>query len=143
VVKNARYYYTATSIYPGIYQPDFSKEQEVKKIKGCKPPVNIMEFPDHYEVEMPVPGFQKEDLLVKTLGCSLLIAGYKKCSNTINEVRYHQHDFRYQFITSKIDLPGDADTEFGTAEFKNGILYIYLYKTSYPVQNRQNFIIVY
>lgn len=102
-----------------------------------------MEFPNHYEVEMPAPGFQKEDFLVKTQGCSLMIAGYKKCSNTIQEARYHHHDFRYQYITSRVDLPTNADTEFGTAEYKNGILYIYLYKTTCPVQNHQSFIIVY
>lgn len=143
MIKNAKYYYTAASIYPGIYQPAFTKEQEVLKIKGIKPPVNIIEFPDYYQVEMPVPGFQKDDLLVKTQGCSLLIIGYKRRSNTIGEAHYHEHSFRYQYITRNIDLPRDADTEFGAAEYKNGVLYIYLYKTSYPSPNHQNFIIVY
>ena len=102
-----------------------------------------MEFPDYYLVEMPAPGFQKNDFFIKTLGSSLLIIGNKKCSNTINEAHYHHHDFRYQYITRNVDLPANADTEFGTAEYKNGILYIYLYKTICPVQNQQNFIIVY
>jgi len=143
VVKKERYYYTAPAVYPGLYQPVFTKEQDSIKIKGSKPPVNIIEFPDYYLVEMPAPGFQKEEFLVKTQGCSLLIAGKKKCANISEEAHYHHHGFNSRYITRNVDLPGDADTEFGTAEYKNGVLYIYLYKTSYPLPNHQSFIIVY
>lgn len=143
MVKNPKYHYTAASIYPGIYQPVFTKEQEPISIKASKPPVNIIEFPDYYQVEMPAPGFKKEDFFIKAQGHSLVILGYIKCSDTIKEACYRHHGFRCRYISRSVDLPGDADTEFGTAEYKNGILYIYLYKTSYPVQNYQNFIIVY
>jgi len=143
MVKNVKYRSGTASIYPGIYQPVFTKEQEVVKIKSSKPPVNIMEFPDYYEVEMPVPGFQKDNFFIKANGCSLLIVGYKRSLNKTGEVQYHQHDFQCRYVTRSIDLPENADTEFGTAEYKNGVLYIYLYKTICPVQNHQNFIIVY
>jgi HSP20 family protein len=143
MVKNIKYHYTAASIYPGIYLPVFTKEQETLNVKGSKPPINIIEFSDHYQVEMSAPGFQKEDFFIKTLGYSLFVVGYKKCPNTINEERYHDHSFHCRYITRKIDLPGDADTEFGTAEYKNGVLYIYLYRASCPVKNNQNLIIVY
>lgn len=113
------------------------------RIKSSKPPVNIIEFPDYYQVELPAPGFQKNDFLVKTNGCSLLIIACKKNSDLHKEGRFHQHDFYCRYITRNIDLPGDADTEFGTAAYKNGVLYIYLYKTTCPVQNHQNFIMVY
>jgi HSP20 family protein len=143
MVKNQTSPSRTASIYPGIYQPVFTKEEEVVKIKSSKPPVNIMEFPDYYEIEMPAPGFQKDDFFLKTNGCSLAIVGYKRCQEKTGEARYHQHDFQCRYITRHIDLPNDADTEFGTAEYKNGILYICFYKTSFPVQNRQNLIIVY
>lgn len=61
----------------------------------------------------------------------------------MNAARYRHHGFHYRYIARNVDLPADADTEFGTAEYKNGILNIYLYKTSCPLENRQNFIIVY
>jgi HSP20 family protein len=143
MVKNPTYHSRTASIYPGIYQPVFTKEQEVVKIKASKPPVNIVEFPDYYEIQMPAPGFQKGELFIKTQGCSMLIIGYKRCPDCSNEALYHQHDFQCRYVTRSIDLPNDADTEFGTAEYKNGILYIYLYKTNCPVKNHQNFIIVY
>lgn len=142
-MKNPQYHSTSASIYPGIYQPVFTKEQEQVKIKGSKLPVNIIEFPDYYLIEMPAPGFQKDDFFVKTHGCTLLIAGYKKCVDPTLEARYHQQEFRCKHICRHVDLPRNADTEFGMAEYKNGILSIYLYKAGCPVQNHQNFIIVY
>lgn len=143
MLKNPKYHSGPVSVYPGIYQPVFTREQEVNKIKGTKPPVNITEFPDYYEIEMPAPGFKKDDFFIKTNGCSLLINGYKKCAGKTGEAHYHQHGFQCKYVTRTVDLPNDADTEFGTAECKNGVLYIYLYKTSCPVQNHQNFITVY
>jgi HSP20 family protein len=143
MVKNPQCHSGTPSIYPGIYQPVFTKQQEVVKIKGSKPPVNIIEFPDYYEIEMPAPGFQKGDFFIKTYGCSLLVVGYKKCFDKMDEAHYHQHGFQCKYVTRTVDLPNDADTEFGTAEYKNGVLYIYLYKTGCPVQNHQNCIIVY
>jgi len=143
MIKNARQYYTANTIYPGVYQPEFTKEQEPVKMKSSKPPVNIIEYPDYYQVEMPAPGFQKTDFLLKTVGTSILIVVYKRCTAVNVEANYHHHGFHTRYISRAVDLPGDADTEFSTAEYKNGILYVYLYKTSYPIQNQQNFIIVY
>lgn len=143
MVKYPKYHYTATNIYPGIYQPVFTREQEPIMVKSSKPPVNIIEFPDYYQIEMPVPGFQNHEFSIKTHGCSLVIVARKECSNSIEEAHYHLHSFRYQYITRTVNLPHDADTEFGTAAYKNGVLYIYLSKTNYPVPNNQNFIIVY
>ena len=102
--KNTQYHSRVTSIYPGIYQPVFTKDQDMVKVKGSKPPVNILEFPDYYQIEMPAPGFQKDQFFIKTQGCSLLIAGYKKCVDKISEVCYHQQDFRCKYITINVDL---------------------------------------
>jgi HSP20 family protein len=121
----------------------FTKEQESIKIRGRKPPVNIIEFADYYHVEMPAPGFQKEDFFIKTHGSSLLIIGYKRSSIAGKEGHFLLQGFQGRYITRSIDVPADADTEFGTAEYKNGVLYIYLYRSDFPVQNHQNFIIVY
>ncbi|HEY8894522.1 MAG TPA: Hsp20/alpha crystallin family protein [Niastella sp.] len=143
MIRKTSYHSGTASIYPGIYQPPFTKEQDLIKIKSSRPPVNIIEFPDCYEIEMPAPGFNKDDFLIKSQGCSLIIAVRKKVNDRPEKAQYRQHGFNYRHIARSVDLPADADTEFGTAEYKNGVLSIYLYKTSFPVQNHQNFIIVY
>ena len=142
MIRKIQYHSGATSIYPGIYQPVFTKEQASLKVQRTTPPVNVLEFPDYYEIEMPAPGFTKDDFIIKTYGCSLLIVGHKK-ADKIRPAQYRHHGFHARYIARNVELPANADTEFGTAEYKNGILSIYLYKTNYPVENHQNFIIVY
>jgi HSP20 family protein len=112
-------------------------------IKAFKPPVNVIEFSDYYQIEMPAPGFKKEEIYIKTYECSLSIIGKKITPAKIIDVKYHDSSFCYDFLHRKIDLPADVDTDFGTAEYKNGILYIYFYKSNYPVSKHQNKIIVY
>ena len=143
MIRKTSYHSGGASIYPGIYQPSFTKEQELIKIKSSRPPVNIIEFPDCYEIEMPAPGFNKDDFIIKSQGCSLIITVSKKKNKTLENAQYRKHGFNYRHISRSVDLPADADTEFGTAEYKNGVLSICLYKTSIPVQNHQSFIIVY
>jgi HSP20 family protein len=129
MIKNLRYYSKPACIYPGIYQPLQDKEPELtneEDVGAAKPPVNIIDQPDHYRIEVFVPDFSKSDFIITTNRCSLSIAAKK-----INKIK------------TVIDLPADADTDFGTAEYKNGMLYIYLYRSSCPVQNRQSQIIVY
>lgn len=142
MIRKTPYHPKAAAIYPGIYQPAFTNEPASFRVQSSRPPVNVLEFADYYEIEMPAPGFTKDDFLVKTQGCSLLIIGHKK-TDIIKPAQYRHHGYHARYITRSVDLPANADTEFGTAEFKDGILRIYLYKTNYPVENRQNFIIVY
>jgi len=129
MIRNARYYPVSGSIYPGIYQPLRAIERELtneEEARVVNPPVNITEQPDHYTIEISAPNFEKGDFFIMTDRCSLSIAARK--TNKIKVV---------------LDLPADADTDFGTAEYKNGMLYIYLYRSTCPVQNRKSQIIVY
>lgn len=145
MIKNLPYFKPA-SIYPGIFQLMKGNEEGLLKtggIKAFKPPVNIIEYPDYYQVEMPAPGFKKEELFIKTYECSLSIVGRKITPPDPNDSNYHERSFCHDFLHRKIDLPADVDTDFGTAEYMNGILNIYLYKSSYRVGKHQNNIIVY
>jgi HSP20 family protein len=142
---NIRYYSRSASIYPGIYQPLQGKEPEMTNDEGIstvKPPVNIIDLPDHYRVEMPAPDFEKGDFFIMTNKCSLSIVAQKRHIIKGNEGSQFSHSF-YDKIKAAIDLPADADTDFGTAEYTNGMLYIYVYRSPCPVQNRKSQIIVY
>lgn len=134
----------ATAVYPGVYQPaPMSTPKQQGQIKSSRPPVNIIEFPEYYQVEMPAPGFRNNDFSVKTRDSSLSIIGNKRYANVDNEAHYHRHGFQAQYISRHVKLPANADTEFGTADYKNGVLNVYLYKTSSPVHHQQSIIIVY
>ncbi len=142
MLKKVQYHLKTTAVYPGIYQPRDEKGLGLRR-KSTKTPVNIIEFPDYYQIEMPAPGFKNDEFFITSHGCSLFIAGRKRAAAKNNDACYRLHGFDYDYISRKIDLPTDADTDFGTAEYKNGVLYVYLYKTGFPVQKYHNFIIVY
>jgi len=125
MIKNVRYYGKLTSVYPGIYQPLQDKESELTNEEEIRPPVNIIEMPDHYRIEISAPDFEKDDFFIMTNKCSLSVVAIKR-----------------NIIKAVINLPADVDTDFGTAEYKNGMLYIFLYRSIYPVQSRKSQIIV-
>lgn len=145
---NVLYYPKSTSIYPGIYEPmqrkaeEWMSDMKEKEIKVFKPPVNIIELSDHYRIEMHAPGFGKDDFFINTHGCTLSIGAIKTQSHKRKEERDRFHGF-HCCLKKNIELPTNVDTDFGTAEYRNGILYIYLYKSSYPVKNQHGQIIVY
>lgn len=141
MAENVIYYPKPVPIYPGMYNPMQWNEQELKKSnkKGAqafKPPVNIVELPDHFRVEMPAPGFKREDFFITTDGYSLSIEATKRQTHKSKDERYRCHSFHCDCIKREIDPPADIDTDFGTAEYSSGILYIYLYKSSYQAANR-------
>lgn len=139
-------YSKPASIYPGIFRLLKSSEEGLLKTRGLKafkPPVNIIEFFDCYQIEMPAPGFKNDEFFIKTYGCSLSIIAKKALPAKHKDATYRDSSFSHDFLNRKVDLPADADTDFGTAEYKNGILNIYLYKSNYPASKGQNLIIVY
>jgi HSP20 family protein len=146
--ENVLYYPKPAPVYPGMYNPIQRKEELLHKLnkKGIrifKPPVNIIELPDHYRIEMTAPGFKREDFFIKTNGCSLSIEAAKRQSGKTKDERYRFRSFHYDYIKRDIELPDNVDPDFGTAEYKNGVLNIYLYKNSYQAENRPGQIIVY
>ena len=148
MLPNNRYYSDHSSIYPGEYEPLAGQQKELsdkleKSISVTKPPVNVMELHDYYRIEMPAPGFKREDFFITANGEILSITGMPTKSSKRNEEFSGSYDFRHKCIKRDIVLPLDVDTEFATAEYTNGILYICLFRTIYPALNRPGNIVVY
>jgi HSP20 family protein len=148
MLPNATYYPDHSSIYPGEYEPLPGQEKELsdelKKSTGVmKPPVNVIGLHDYYRIEIQAPGFRREDFFINTNGEILSIAGMTKKRLKQGEESPGFHDLHYECIQRDIVLPSDVDTEFVTAEYANGILCVWLFRTSNPVENRPSQIIVY
>lgn len=149
MLDNDIYYSEHASIYPGKYEPMPWKEKELleefKKggIRRDKPPVNICEQTDQYRIEIAAPGFSREDFVIYTYNHLLSIFAMNKKIVMPEDSHYRVRSFICNYIKRDVDLPVDVDTDFGTAEYRNGILFIYLYKSSYQTKNRHVQIIVY
>jgi HSP20 family protein len=149
MLENATYYSEHRGIYPGTYEPMPGKEKELfdelnkrgKKIEH--PPINISELPDHYRIEIAVPGFIRDDFIIHTNDRILSIAAMKRDPRQQEDAHYKFRSFLCKCIKQEIMLPEDVDPDFVTAEYINGILHICLSKTNYPVKTRSGSIIVY
>lgn len=133
------------TVYPGSYIQQPWKEKALTKRLGRKgalfvsPPVNITEHPFHYTIEMPAPGFEREDFFIHTRNRQLTVIA----AHSGTDKRLHPHQFRGKCIKIDIELPGDIDTEFGTAEYRHGILCVYLVKNGVDKNERNIRLAVY
>jgi HSP20 family protein len=147
--NNDTYYSEHACIYPGTYEPMPGKDKEMQEqlskrgIIIDKAPVNISEQTNHYKIEIAAPGFTREDFIIDTSDRFLSVFAMKKKLVLSEDPKYSAHGFTCNYIKREVKLPGDIDSEFGTAEYRNGILCIYLYKSIYHITNRQGHIYVY
>ena len=148
-MKATSFFDDHSTMYPGQYELLDWKEQEIKDEcrhmheRFINMQIEVKEMSDRYSIEIAAPGFSREDFVIITNGQILSIVALK--SPAVRD----EYPFNYipgtepKFIKEDIQLPKGVDTDFGTAEFKNGLLSIQFYKTDYPVESRQHPIIVY
>jgi HSP20 family protein len=120
------------SIYPGNYVPMLNEieiNEEIVKTKQdgiIMPSVNITESGDYYKVEIALPGADREDFLVYAEKNVLSVYVLKHHQKPGDPEKFRLHEFSCNCFERHIELPGDADTEFVSAEYKEGILRIYV-----------------
>lgn len=146
-MKFSKLYKRPYSIYPGEYVP-FVNEEEIKKLvrkthkkKINHPPVNITELADLFKIEISIPGLRREEFLVQAMENVLHIYAVHKHRNVQGNSR--QKEFNYECCDSKITLPENVDTDFISAEYKAGILRLFIPKAKHFRKNLRANIIVY
>lgn len=134
-MKRENLYTADYSVYPGQYVPVLKEEvikEELKQVHegdSILPPVNIIEFANSYLVEAAVPGTKREEFLILAKNNVLSISGMQSDSDKSEHPSFYLHEFNYHCFDRNIVLPADADTALAHAEYKGGILCIYVPKT--------------
>jgi len=124
------------SIYPGDYVPMLNEKEINEEIVRTRqddiisPSVNINESGNFYKVEIALPGVNRENFLVYTDKNILSVCVVHRHQNTDDPGRFRVHEFNYNCFERHLELPADADTEFVRAEYKEGVLRIYIPKAS-------------
>lgn len=94
------------------------------------PAVNISENSKAFNVELSVPGFEKEEFSIKVEKNILIISAFKE--NQVEEGGENEKVWRREFTSSSFSrsfvLPENIDTENISAKEKSGILKISLPK---------------
>ncbi len=136
-------------VYPGGYIPMPETETIVEEVKTslkdivAKPFVNMNELADGYQVEVVVPGVRREDFFIFIHNHVLSIVVQHKDCETSAIKNLQIHEFDAACFERHIILPDDADTEFISAEYKDGILRMHLPKTEEVYPANMNRVVVY
>ena len=95
---------------------------------GTLPAVNVKETDDDFQLELAVPGLNKEDFNVKVEEGVLTISAERKNEETEQKEGYTRREFRYANFTRRFTLPESADETTIAAIYTNGILAVTLPK---------------
>ncbi len=141
--------YRATMVYPGLYVPlcslgELEKDfQRRNKIKRKSLPVKLTDLGDSFRVDIKAPGVNREDFIVYAVGNILFVElvqdGHRSyIGQTFAASRFKQGNFG-----CRIELPENADLEFISAEYREGILRLIVPKANEPAGFRTSLIAVY
>jgi HSP20 family protein len=136
-------------IYPGVFVP-LMKEKEVQnelkksyKSKTVLPAVNVTELSDSFKVEVSIPGVKREDFLIFADENILSVCAVHKDCGLHKGEKSQRHEFNHECFDRHIILPENADSDFISAEYAAGILYLHVPKTKQPAKNLHTRIAVY
>ncbi|MBN1756210.1 Hsp20/alpha crystallin family protein [bacterium] len=105
---------------------DFLEDKGAEKIWA--PEVDIYENEDTLNVEVEVPGIQKEDINISVSNNVLTISGKKELEKEEKDRNYHRVERTYGEFRRTFTLPSGMDTEKIKASYKSGVLKVTLPK---------------
>ncbi len=100
--------------------------------KQTVPATNIEETDTSFELEMAIPGMNKEDINVEVENGVLTVSAEKEDSIEESEKNYTRKEYSYSSFKRSFTLPVNV-TDIVTANYKNGVLYITLPKKEIEV----------
>ena len=103
-------------LFDEMFNDPFFTRSENKLMK-----TDIKEKKDHYELEVDLPGYEKEDIKIELEDGYLTITAEKKEQEDEENKNYICHERRYGKYERSFYL-GDLKTDDISAKFENGIL---------------------
>lgn len=88
------------------------------------PSVDVLEDEKGYDVQVAVPGMNKEDFKVDVNDNVLTVSGERKMKRETRNDGIHSVETRYGKFARSFTLPEDADSASIKAKYNNGILEI-------------------
>jgi HSP20 family protein len=147
-MKNCLPYSSESLIYPGEYTPLPEKKPIVVTNKSqdynivSKPLINMDEYQDHYKIEVQIPGVKRENIFIRVFDNFLsIVVLSRECQEEKRKLQIHEFDS--ERLERQISLPENADTEFVSAEYRYGVLKLYIPKTAEVFRHSNNNIVVY
>lgn len=92
------------------------------------PKVDIVETPSAFEIQVAVPGLNKEDFNIELNDNYLTVSGERKFSDEKKDKNYHAIETHYGSFSRSFALPENVDASKINAKYNNGILELTLPK---------------
>ena len=127
------------SVYPGEYVPLF-KDYDYNTLRKCmsenkqRIDVNIKELEDSYKIELAIPGAKRENLLLTSLGNVISLSVFQNNSEYKKQKKIPFRKLDATCCNHQIVLPKNAEPVFVSAEYKAGILRLYVPKSANPLK---------
>lgn len=93
------------------------------------PRLNIWADEDSAVVTAEIPGISPEDIEINLTGDTLTVKGERKMPELPKNVKYHRQERSFGQFSRNLQLPFNIDPDQVQANFKNGVLRIYLPRT--------------
>lgn len=129
-------------IFP-VFTDEFFKEfgaddHHVKSNRCATPATNIKESNTGFELELAVPGLEKEDFKIDLNKNTLTISSKKEESKEEDQEqdngKYTRREFSYHSFEKAFTLPNTINKDAIGASYKNGVLYVSLPKVETAVE---------
>ncbi|PWT77597.1 MAG: hypothetical protein C5B59_03760 [Bacteroidetes bacterium] len=139
---------TAEYVYPGQFVPVTKESELIDAIKRESlknfghPSVEVVELHDSYSIEVPLHGYNREEILINVRSKILTICAGRIPALLSGDSK-SENEMKASGYVCNIILPKNVDPEYGCAEYKSGILQIHLFKNAVPPNNKDTRIIVY
>ncbi|MEL6988864.1 MAG: Hsp20/alpha crystallin family protein [Bacteroidota bacterium] len=92
------------------------------------PAVNVIEKADKFELELAIPGLNKEDVKVNLDKDQIQIKAETKTEEVEEGVKFTRREFNYSHFSRNFILPKSVDKNRIDANYENGILKVTLNK---------------
>ena len=87
-----------------------------------RPKVDVIENETSFEVQLAVPGLNKEDFKIEVNDNYLTVSGERKFTNEKKEKNFHSIETNYGSFSRSFTLPDNADGSKISAKYDSGIL---------------------
>jgi HSP20 family protein len=89
------------------------------------PPVDVYETKDEYVVELEVPGYKEQELVIEVTDHVLTVTGERKETTEQVEKTFRLHERLENEFERRFELPPETDTTKVKAIFTDGVLEIH------------------
>ncbi len=117
-----------TAIFGDLIDRYFNDSISVNGGSQFTPQVDVVESKENYEIQLAIPGMEKNDFHVDVNDDTLTISGERKFENQSKEKNYHSLETYFGSFKRSFNIPKVVDQNKIDATYKNGILNVILPK---------------